>query len=402
MKALMLHKSESKLAAIAAIPLKNIINSVQFTQREFSTWSENGYVDRQFDLFYQRPINIERLRSLKKYISETLFSNENQEILFPTSILLGFDSIENDFNMDENGIVELNFIENRNDILIIDGQHRMKALQELYKEVEDSEDDKKINILSNLKLSYTLLINYDIWDQAKIFADVNFKQKPVDKSLYYDIFGEFYDEKKSNNTLYIAHQLGKFLNTNSRSPLKGFVKDFNTKNGFVSQAFITSALMGLLGPRGPWNYISEKFNYNASYQTKLPDIIVGYFDVIKKQFNDYWPNDLSRQNSTILSKTTALGALFRLLGLIDDRLRKALLPGFDQINLIEKEPQEIEKIFNQIFIKFNQPSDYQQNITYKEQLFGNNSSYKGGGSAGQQAKLYKEMAKIIGIPLDKK
>lgn len=400
MKALVLHKSESKMALIAAIPFEHIINSVQFTSREFSTWSENGQVDRQFDLFYQRPINIERLKSIKKYISETIFSNENDEILFPTSILLGIDLINYDIKKDNDGLIELDSLLNRDDILIIDGQHRMKALQELYIDIGWEGNDKKLKSIRNLKINCTLLINYDIWDQAKIFANVNFKQKPVDKSLYYDIFGEFYDEKKSNNTLYIAHQLGKFLNTNSRSPLKGFVKDFNTRNGFVSQAFITSSLMSLLSPRGPWSYVSK--NFDIEYQTKVPNLIVAYFYVIKEQFNEYWPIDLNNQNSTILSKTNALGALIKLLGLIDDRLRKGLIPGFDEINLIEKNQQEIETILSNIFSRFNKSIDNQNGITFKQQLFNENSKYRGGGSAGMQSQLYKDMAQIIGIPLDKK
>lgn len=402
MKALILHKSDSKMALIAAIPFKNIINSVQFTSREFSTWSENGQVDRKFDLFYQRPINVERLKSIKKYISETIFSNQNDEILFPTSILLGIDIIDYDLKEDYDGLVELDTFLGRDDILIIDGQHRMKALQELYNDIKREGNDSKIKAIQNLKLNCTLLINYDIWDQAKIFADVNFKQKPVDKSLYYDIFGEFYDEKKSNNTLYIAHQLGKFLNTSPKSPLRGFVKDFNTKNGFVSQAFITSSLMNLLGPRGPWNYIGEKFNLDDSYDTKVPNIIVGYFNSVSKQFSNYWPTDLTNKNSSLFTKTTALGALIKLLGLIDDRLRKGLLPDFKQIYLIEKSQQEIEEIFDQIFKKFDTDDNNQKSNKLKERLFGKDSKYRGSGSAGLQSQLYKEMAKIIGIPLDKK
>lgn len=393
MKAIVLHKSKSKLAVIAAIPLKNIINSVQFTQREFSTWSDNEAIDTQFNKFYQRPINLERLKSIKKFISESLYTNNNQQIPFPTTMLLALDLVENDINIDENGLIELNHIIDRKDILIVDGQHRMKALQSLYNEFEKDNNEEKFNVLKNFKLNCTFLINYDIWEQAKIFADVNFKQKPVDKSLYYDIFGEFYDEKKSNNTLYVAHQLGKFLNSNSRSPLKGFVKDFNTKNGFISQAFLTSSLMGLLGPRGPWSYIDDNFKKDISYQTKVPNLIVGYFNVIKNQFNNYWPKDLNKENSTILTKTTALGAFIKLLGLIDDRLRKGLLAGFEKINLIELEQNDIEKTFRLIFKKFEDKNEI------SEILFGSKSSYLGGGSAGLQIRLYKEMANIIGIPL---
>lgn len=398
MKAIVLHKGESKLAIIAAIPLKYIINSVQFTQREFSTWSDNEAIDTQFSKFYQRPTNLERLKSIRKYISESLYENSNQQILFPTTMLLALDLYENDINIDENDLVELNFIDHRNDILIVDGQHRMKALQSLYYEYEKNGDNKKFDILKDFKLNCTFLINYDIWDQARIFADVNFTQKPVDKSLYYDIFGEFYDEKKSNNTLYVAHQLGKFLNKNERSPLKGFVKDFRMENGFVSQAFLTSSLMSLLGPRGPWSYIDDNFKKDPSYQTKVPNIIVGYFNVIKREFHKYWPRDLNKQNSTILSKTTALGALIKLLGLLDDRLRKGLMPNYGKINLLELSQDEIEKTFTKIFEKFKDANE-DTLITQVDRLFGENSSYLGGGSAGLQSKLYKEMAGIIGIPL---
>lgn len=399
MKALVLHRSTSKLSVIAAIPLKNIIHSIKFTQREFSTWSDNDdKIDDQFNLFYQRPINAERLKSIKKYITDSLFNNMNQEVLFPTSILMGIDVLENDFVEHEDRLIDITFLKNRNDILVVDGQHRMKALQELYDETTMSEDNRII--LGDLKLNCTILINYDVWDQARIFADVNFKQKPVDKSLYYDIFGEFYDDKKSNNILYIAHQLGKFLNQDDKSPLKGFVKNFNTKLGFVSQAFITTSLMNLLGPRGVWNYIGNNFIDNPSYKNSVPNVMVGYFNVIKKQFDNYWPTDLKPSNSTILTKTTALGALVKLLGLIDDRLRKGLFPNFKQTDLIDLSVKEIEDVFTKVFTPFN--TNTEEGKLLADKYFGEFSKYKGGGSVGLQSQLYKELANEIGIPIEKR
>lgn len=81
--------------------------------------------------------------------------------------------------------------------LIVDGQHRfaaMMSLQDKHERILEGNDEKlkKISekILTQIKaykFNCTVLLNFDLWDQAQLFANVNFNQKQVNKSLYYDI-----------------------------------------------------------------------------------------------------------------------------------------------------------------------------------------------------------------------
>lgn len=378
------------MTVIAAVPFKELVHTLTFTKRNESTWDEEN--SDGVNRFYQRETNKERLKSLKKYIAKALFNDKDEKVLFPTTVLLGIEGTRNDIVYSNNDIFfDLTLEDYSEEILIVDGQHRLMAIKELYDEYKFS-DTSKFNKISQLKISCTFLINYDLWEQAKIFADVNFKQKPVDRSLYYDIFGEIYDEDKNdNNTLFIAHKLGKFLNTSERSPLKGFVRTLGSKDGFVSQAFLTTALMSNLSVRGPWAIVMEDIKSNNSkLSVALPNLLVGYFNSVKDNFSSYWPNDFDRKKSGILPKTTGLGALIKLLAQIDKQLQRGFVPGFEKMVLMNLEVDQIKSVFDKMFAKID--------ANKKEDLFGENGKYAGQGSAGAQGKLYKELAHLLGVP----
>src|SRR5690606_11288991 len=192
MKTIILQQSNVNMTVIAAVPFKELVHTLTFTKRNESTWDEEN--SDGVNRFYQRETNKERLKSLKKYIAKALFNDKDEKVLFPTTVLLGIEGTRNDIVYSNNDIFfDLTLEDYSEEILIVDGQHRLMAIKELYDEYKFS-DTSKFNKISQLKISCTFLINYDLWEQAKIFADVNFKQKPVDRSLYYDIFGEIYDE----------------------------------------------------------------------------------------------------------------------------------------------------------------------------------------------------------------
>jgi len=50
------------------------------------------------------------------------------------------------------------------------------------------------------------MMNFDTWEQAQVFAEVNFNQKRVSRSLYYDIYGMNYSEDSTDKekTLFIS------------------------------------------------------------------------------------------------------------------------------------------------------------------------------------------------------
>ncbi|WP_307457960.1 DGQHR domain-containing protein [Chryseobacterium sp. SORGH_AS_0447] len=406
MKAIELYRNNDHIILVTAIKFKDLKNIVKFTQRMSSNWSDKIFENDESSKFYQRQTNEIRVKNIKKYILETLLENSETEILFPSSMILSINSDHNEFTKDKFNVVDFDLPGEQESCLIVDGQHRMKAMYELYKDLENKlfEENNRERIL-NYKFNCTILFGYDIWEQAKIFASVNFNQKPVDKSLYYDIFGEVpksgKDEKLSN--LYVAHELGKFLNSSSKSPLKGFVKNFISNSGFISQAFLTEQILTLLSSKGGWNDVVEDFKKNEQERLdlhkKLPKVFVAYFNTIKNELSDYWPNSIEKKDSTILTKTTSLGAFLRLLGKINELFKLGLFPNYDKTDLKDLTLEELEEIFKDIFKSFNKNSVEGQELSKK--YFGEDSNYKGGGSVGLQSKLYKELAKEIGIPLDK-
>jgi len=406
MKAIELFRNNDHIILVTAIKFKDLRNIVKFTQRTSSNWSGIDENDEN-SKYYQRQTNEIRVRTIKKYISSTLLENSDTEILFPSSMILSINSDSNEFTKDIFNVVDFELPVEKESCLIVDGQHRMKAMYELYKDLDNKLfEEKNLERILNYKFNCTVLIGYDVWEQAKIFASVNFNQKPVDKSLYYDIFGEVpksgKDEKLSN--LYIAHELGKFLNTSSKSPLKGFVKNFTSNSGFISQAFLTQQILILLSSKGGWNDVVEDFKRKdqerLDLHKKLPKVFVAYFNTLKNELSEYWPVSIEKKDSTILSKTTSLGAFLRLLGRINELFKLGLFPNYDKKDLKDLTLEELEKVFKDIFKPFNKNSEKGKELS--EKYFGQDSKYKGGGSLGLQSQLHRELAKEIGIALDKK
>lgn len=98
--------------------------------------------------------------------------------LFPTSVILTCSMEEGEFaSLKEGEITHFNVPD---DMMIVDGQHRFCAFESLYKQVADSfdEDDKAIkNFIESYSFNCCVLLNFDIWEQAEVFASVNFNQK---------------------------------------------------------------------------------------------------------------------------------------------------------------------------------------------------------------------------------
>lgn len=403
-KAIELHKDKNHLILIAAIPFKELKDIIVFTQRSSSDWVDDE-LKSEGRQYYQRPISSDRVKNIKKYIEDSIFNKEKfDQVLFPSSTILSFDLDESKLEFMES-VVDLTVPNEKESCLIVDGQHRMRAMIELYEEYNKHNLIRsEVNKILEYKFNCTILIGYDLWEQAQIFADVNFNQKPVDRSLYYDIFGSAPRDGKNEkfNNLYVAHELGKFLNSSEKSPLKGFVKDFNSKEGFYSQAFFTQHIVKLLGFRGEWFRIIEDFKLGDNglgFYKKLPKIFVAYYNVIKDVFPDYWPKGNKNKDATLLIKTTSMGALLRLLGRINEVLAYGLYQNKGKIDLIDLSMEELENLFKELFIVFNPETKEGKELADK--FFGENSPYKGGGGAGLQSKLFRELAEVIGIPITK-
>jgi len=121
-------------------------------------------------------------------------------------------------------------------IFIVDGQHRFLGIEKYFLKNKQEKD---------FEFSVTFLLDYDIYEQAEVFANINFKQKPVNKSLYYDIFGSL----PGRNEFTFTHYLVKTINTNP--PLDGIVKMLGKGSGIISLAFMVETIIKqILGYKG--------------------------------------------------------------------------------------------------------------------------------------------------------
>ena len=96
---------------------------------------------------------------------------------------------------------------------ILDGQHRVAGLQEA------------VNVkpeISETEVLVSLCIGLKTQDAAKIFLNINSEQKPVPKSLIYDLFGEAVDDREQ--AINRVTDIISFLNNNEESPYFQFVK----------------------------------------------------------------------------------------------------------------------------------------------------------------------------------
>jgi len=287
---------------------------------------------------FQRHLNPDKLRKIAKYIEKSLEGISSRSApnvgVFHTSIILGlqFDSeleLEKagvmDIDPDESKFCYLNqdgtklFIPECEDVaLIIDGQHRFCGLKEFY-ENTTSEEHKRL--VESFEFPVTFLLGLDMYNLGRAFATINFNQKPVNRSLYYDIFGSIPDPEK--NDLRLAHDLVLHLNNNSISPLKDMVKLLGRGPGLFSQAFFVEKIIPFFKKGSVWSAIFEDYLEEGNAYRKLPIFLRAYFSAMREAYSPYWPQQLpqtegkvaynSRQYKHNLCKSTGMGAFLRLI-----------------------------------------------------------------------------------------
>lgn len=96
---------------------------------------------------------------------------------------------------------------------VIDGQHRIAGFEAAMEE-EDSVGDREIII--------TLCMHLSTQKAAEIFLNINTEQKPVPKSLMYDLFGEVMDDE--THAVNRSTDIARYLNDDPESPLYKLIK----------------------------------------------------------------------------------------------------------------------------------------------------------------------------------
>lgn len=251
---------------------------------------------------FQRHLDPKRVDDIKEYL-EKIDNKESSIIPFPTPFVLAtYNAIEDsdfDFTKPEerkkyleqantpDPILEENSIyvnSNSNKMLIVDGQHRFYGIEKFL--------DEKSNSYNDFELIVTFLIGYDIFEQAEVFANINFSQKPVNRSLYYDIFGTFAEEK---NELKFAHNLAVSITKNKS--MKNIIRILGTGSGTISLSFFVSTILKhLINKKG--NLHSQFLKYkedkdNDQVLNILSKELGQYFNFFQEKIPEYYPSQMN-------------------------------------------------------------------------------------------------------------
>lgn len=400
MKAFVQHqyKDSDKLVIQALIPFAELNKRAIFTQKVLSNdvVSDRSLLDVEGNAdYYQRRLNPIRLKEIKKYIFNAILDEkENVAVstLFPTAMIL---AVEYEEPLPVNdGCVDLVFQDSQK-VFIVDGQHRLMAMRQLYEELSsrklffDEDEEYILGYLLNYKFNCTILINYDIWEQGQVFVNVNFKQKPVSRSLYYDVYGAEYvegDNTKSlaRNKIYLAHELTRFMNEQEGSPFYHKIRMLGTGKGFVSQAFFVEALLPLFKDSGVWRFDSMRREDAWKMLLLAKSELYIFFLSVATSFEKYWGEDeYGRVN--FICKTTGVGAFIRIMALLHRQIPNSVLT-----ELGNTKPGKVYESYRKEITNYLAPI-----VKKQDELFGKSSQYGGTGGRGSESALYKRMLSIL-------
>ena len=401
MKALVQHRipDSDKAVLQALIPFLDLNSRAIFTQKVLSNDVESEtdlFSDVEANVeFYQRRLDVSRLREIKKYIFNSVLDEKDKysvSALFPTAMIV---AVEKDIDdADKDGLVELEFSD-RDRLYIVDGQHRLMAMRLLYQNLKrlispDSDIKYLLDYLENYKFSCTVLVNFDVWEQGQVFVNVNFKQKPVNKSLYYDVFGAEYVENDDRNNLlrnkiFLCHEITRFMNSNPNSPFYKKIKMLGTGHGYISQSFLVEALLPHFKPSGIWYFDPMSKDSSQKVLDVCNSELFNYFYTVSKCFDKYWGKDQDGKVHFIC-KTTGVGAFTRLLSVIHRKLEQSVVASLQDIA-----PGNLHLGFQERLTVFLSPI-----VAKQDYLFGPGSSFSGsGGGKGLEGGLYNAMVQIL-------
>lgn len=391
-----INKEGRTAVLVGCVRFTDLLGKVEISYRD--------YDDDERKAFYQRRVDDKRTREISKFILNAIEAGLKGESvpIFPTSIILAFNDYDRDMaDIRMNDTVDIPMLPEG--ILIVDGQHRYSGMEYLYgqlKEMENTlfnEDAGRIlEVVRQYSFNCSILLNYDIWQQAQVFASVNFNQKKVNKSLFYDIYGIQLPPGENcilpkQNEIYIAHQLVEHLNSGTTSPFKGFVKMLGTGKGFISQAFLVEQFLRLLGVGHMWGDVTMDLRNGGQkrLQNYAAAELTYYLYAVKQAFPQYWPQGTEKKPS-VLCRTTGMGAMLRFLENLHDCIDPALLR---RVKEPSADPTEYAKVLAELnlffFRELNKLSDSAEKLFDPEK-----GEFGSTGGKGLELSLYNRIMEI--------
>lgn len=396
---------------IAKVPAKDVLKLFTVKPAEYDMEKEKVFASSFTDdeKYYTHRINelrkradnkeFQRPESTRRVKEIAAFLNTKEYALFPNSIIVTCELVNNTFNIGpdikfsalaERGIGKsqiknMSFFEivgNKytlyvpyveSSLLVIDGQHRLRGLEEAKKEIINSYD-----------LLLTFIIDYDRTVLAELFYTINYTQKSVNKSLLYHLSGEF---SRELNAITFLHEAVKLLNELAESPFFKRVKMLGVipkgtpakdkAKMTISQAFLIDYLLPTISETAKISIHPPIFLYyfrHDKLQIEIIRFINKYFKAVKNIMEKQW----DRPDLSIVSKTVSVGALIQVFHFLFVKM------------LIEDYKMDFSKITKITPTQLTEKLKGLANIDFSIK-----GKYGKEGSAGGLNKLKKEMVEQI-------
>ncbi|EPU1137711.1 DGQHR domain-containing protein, partial [Acinetobacter baumannii] len=169
---------------------------------------------------------------------------------------------------------------------VIDGQHRLAGLDAAY-QLDES------NTVGEKELVVTLCLGLSTKQAAEIFLNINTEQKPVPKSLMFDLFGEVVSDEE--HCINRATDIAKALNEDPLSPFYKLIKFPGSPKGVGSLELSTfvSAFKESLKKDGKF------YVYKINHLDQQKALISNFFQAIKNYYVDAKIWNISTKNPFI-------------------------------------------------------------------------------------------------------
>ncbi len=213
----------------------------------------------------QRVLNSSRINSIKNF---TLQGGD-----YPNSIVLNWISAKNPLKLTKDSI---SFQVQENSAQIIDGQHRVAGIKAAIEEQSS---------LSSLELPVVFYENLSTKECADIFLSINTEQKPVPRSLVFDLYG-IASEGIVDSAAVRARDIAMFLNSETGSPYQDDIKmpGTPTRRGGIALSTAVSAIKPLVEEKGAFEQIGLK---ELEMQKQ---VILNLFRALQSKYGAAWSN----------------------------------------------------------------------------------------------------------------
>lgn len=174
---------------------------------------------------------------------------------------------------------------------LIDGQHRVAGL------LEAILIDKKI---ADLEIPVALYEKLDTRQCADIFLAINTEQKPVSRTLVFDLYGVA-SEHLIDQTALRAKDIATILNESDESPYMGMIKFPGSPRvrGGIALSTVVAALKPLVDTKGPLDLAGIK---ELERQTS---VLINLFSALREKYGDQWDS----KDNAFLYASGFMGAL---------------------------------------------------------------------------------------------